>query len=99
MRISRPREDEKIECAIEVESGPLNRTMPMPPSPGGVAIAAMVSSGLLRSTFYSVALRDGRVRTRPTASSAAAAPATAARCAIAFALLLIAAFWRIACWL
>ena len=30
-------------CAIEAASGPLSRTMPIPPRPGGVEIAAIVS--------------------------------------------------------
>src|SRR3974390_1516005 len=31
-------------CAIDVASGPERRTTPMPPRPGGVAMATMVSS-------------------------------------------------------
>jgi hypothetical protein len=36
--------------------GPLNRTMPIAPSPGGVEIAAMVSSGFLDVTGHALAL-------------------------------------------
>jgi len=36
--------EEKIFSAISIEFFPLNLTIPMPPSPNGVEIAAMVSS-------------------------------------------------------
>jgi hypothetical protein len=36
---------------MEAASGPLRRTMPMPPRPGGVEMAAMVSVVAVESAF------------------------------------------------
>src|SRR5579863_7072803 len=49
----------RMSCAaIEAACGPLRRTMPMPPRPGGVEIAAIVSTiaALISGTFDSVAM-------------------------------------------
>ena len=49
----------KIDAAIDIARGPLMRTIPMPPSPGGVEMAAIVSSRLLRIGVFRLLVLAG----------------------------------------